>query len=524
MGLDLAAADAALAALDPNLLPRLPLLGPVLGVAFPDNELTAAFDAKLRKTSLEALLVACLRALAGRGPLLLVLEDNHWIDALSHDLLEVIGRPIVGLPVLIVLTYRPPQLECLQAPRVGLQAHFTPIPLADLSPTDAEQLIRQRLEQRADGQVAIPDALIGRITARSQGNPFYIEELLNDLRDQGIDPGDPAAIARLDLPSSLHSLILTRIDRLPERQRITLKVASVVGRVFQSQALLGASPMLGTVAQIDADLEELGRLDLVPLERAEPERSYLFKHIVTQEVAYESLPFATRETLHGRLAAFLERGGSEMIPPIDLLAFHYGRSDNPAKKREYFLRAGAAAQSSYANAAAVEYYRAALPLLTAEERAATLLRLGQVHELTGQWDEARECYRDALATAHGDVRAEARGELAIGELLRKRGAYDEAAEHLARARAGFEAAGDEAGVGEALHYAGNMAAQRGNLRQSAAPAAPQRPRCAARSVEGSAAGAPQRVVAHAILVRSGDVGRSARGLAARQPTRGRWWR
>ena len=460
-----AAARAALATLDPELLPRLPLLGPVLGAALPDNDLTAAFDAKLRKTSLEALLVACLRTLAGRGPLLLVLEDCHWLDDLSHDLLEAIGRAVAGLPVLIVMTYRPPQAERLQASRVSSLPHFTPVPLGDLPAGDAEQLIRQRFRQHYGASVAVPEVLIERITARAQGNPFYIEELLNDLRDKGIAPGDAAAVARLDLPSSLHSLILTRIDRLVERQRVTLKVASVVGRVFQARALLGALPALDTLGRIDADLDELRRLDLVPLEREDPELTYLFKHIVTQEVAYESLPFATRETLHGRLADFLERGGQGTAPPVELLAFHYGRSDNAPKKREYLLKAGAAAQAAYANAAAAEYYRAVLPLLPEAEQAAVLLRLGQVHELTGQWDEADGCYRRALARAsdYGDRALVARAQRAMGELLRKRGAYDAAAEQLTLARAGFEAAGDEAGVGEALHYAGSLAAQRGNF-------------------------------------------------------------
>ena len=458
-------ATAALMALDPELLPRLPLLGPVLGAEIPDNELTAAFDAKLRKTSLEALLVTCLRALAGRGPLLLVLEDCHWLDDLSHDLLEAIGRAVAALPVLIVMTYRPPQAERLQAPRVSGLPHFTPVPLGDLSRDDAGQLIRQRLQQHYGASVAVPEILIERITARAQGNPFYIEELLNDLRDQGIAPGHTAAIARLDLPSSLHSLILTRIDRLAERQRVTLKVASVVGRVFQARALLGALPALGTLVQIDTDLDELRRLDLAPLEREEPEHTYLFKHIVTQEVAYESLPFATRETLHGRLADFLERGGLEAAPSVELLAFHYGRSNNASKKREYLLRAGEAAQATYANAAAVEYFRAVLPLLPEGDQMAVLLRLGQVHEVASQWTDSEECYRRALALATklDDGAMVARSERATGELLRKRGAYDDAADWLARAQAHFEAIGDEAGVGEVLHHAGTLAVQRGNL-------------------------------------------------------------
>lgn len=459
------AAHLALMSLDADLLPRLPLLGPVLGVPIPDNDLTESFDAKLRKTSLEGLLAACLRGLAERGPLLLVLEDCNRLDDLSHDLLDVLGRAISDQPVLIAMTYRPLQLERLREQRVSTLPHFTEIALDHLLHEDAVDLIRRRVQRESDGHVEVSDALIARVIGRAQGNPFYIEELLNDLRDQGIAPEDDAAVAHLPLPSSLHSLLLTRIDRLPEQQRITLKVASVVGRVFDVPALLAALPSLGTALQIDADLDELRRLDLVLLERAEPEPVHQFKSVVTQEVAYESLPFAIRETLHGRLAEFLEMDARRQPAAVDLLAFHYGRSANLEKKREYLLKAAEAARKTYANIDAIDYYREALPLLDAGQQADVLLVLGKVYELTGAWDDAERCYRDAGETASSLGRAgvAARTELAMGELLRKRGEFDAAAEQLVQARLALEAAGDEAGVGEALHYTGNLSAQRGDL-------------------------------------------------------------
>ena len=99
--------EAELAAIDPALVPRAPLLGGPSRLAHSDNDLTASFDAKLRKTSLEGLLVDCLRALASKGPILLVLEDCYWIDPLSRELLEVLGRGLAGVSVLLVLAYRP---------------------------------------------------------------------------------------------------------------------------------------------------------------------------------------------------------------------------------------------------------------------------------------------------------------------------------------------------------------------------------------------------------------------------------
>src|SRR5262249_5348549 len=158
-----------------------------------ENDFTRTLEAQFRKSVLELLLLDCLRA-AGReaqadgSGLLLVLEDLHWIDAVSHDLLEQIARSIVDLPILLVLAYRPPELLRLQAPRVEALAHFTRVVLPDLRAADAEQLIRAKLAQLfPERGGAVPAALIARITTKAQGNPFYVEELLNYLRDRGLD-------------------------------------------------------------------------------------------------------------------------------------------------------------------------------------------------------------------------------------------------------------------------------------------------------------------------------------------------
>ena len=180
--------------------------------------------------------------------------------------------------------------------------------------------------------------------ARSQGNPFYLEELLNYVRDRGLDPAD---LNKIELPDSLHTLILSRIDQLSEREKTTLRVASIVGRLFRAEWLTGYYPELGGMNRVQSDLEQLAELDITPLDTPEPELAYLFKHIVTHEVTYESLPFATRAKLHEQLAAYLERqiaaGALTEASLLDTLVYHYERSDNPAKQREYLQKAGQAA-------------------------------------------------------------------------------------------------------------------------------------------------------------------------------------
>ena len=445
--------------INPALLPRLPLLGAILNLPIPDNELTSSFDAKLRKESLESLLVDCLRKQARIAPLLLVLEDSHWLDPLSHDLLEVISRAIADLPVLIVLAYRPPQLDIRMAPRVRQLFYFTEISLTDLPAEEIEQLVAFKLSQIYGEAAKVPKALTEKISLRAEGNPFYIEELLNYLHDRNIDLGQAEALAQIDLPDSLYSLILSRIDQLTENQKTILKVASVIGRLFRAAVLWGVYTQFGGQERIQKDLDALSTLELTPLDTPEPELAYIFKHILTQEVAYETLSFATRAMLHDQIGQYLENNYREVLDQyVDLLAYHFERSENRPKKREYLLKAAEAAQTNYANAAAITYYQHVLHLLAEDERVAGLLKLGQVFELVGEWENAEQINREAerLASQINDARSQAQAQRALGWLLRKRGEYNAAEEELRHARESYQYLGDSAGVSNTLADIGEI--------------------------------------------------------------------
>ena len=452
-----------LAAIDPTLVPRAPLLDGLLGLPIPDNELTAGFDAKLRKTSLEGLLLACLRARARVTPLVLAFEDCHWLDPLSRDLLEVLARAVAELRVLLVLAYRP-STEVGGGLGIESLPQFSEIALAELDRPSAAMLIRSKLEPVLGPGVEPPAALVELVADRAQGNPFYIEELLNFIRSKGVDLKDEAAMRKLELPESLHSLILSRIDTLGEDARRPLKVASVLGRVFRAPTLPSIYPELGAFDEVNRHLRTLASVDLVNVDQ-EAEQSWLFKHVVTQEVAYESMPFAFRAMLHERAAGYIESTGPDAVERnLDLLAHHYGLGTNLPKKREFLARAGAAAQAAYANASAIDYFAQLAPLVEGSARADVLLKLGKVLELTGKWQRAEEVEGEALALAErdGDGRARASCETALAEVARKQGRYDEALARLERARQDFEAAGDDAGVGMVLHLTGTLAAQRGD--------------------------------------------------------------
>jgi predicted ATPase/class 3 adenylate cyclase len=458
------ALDSRLAEVNPLLTARLPLLGAILNLPIPDNELTGPLEARLRKLSLETLLVECLRSISEDNPLFIVLEDTHWMDALSHDLLDALARSIAQSPVLLVLTQRPPEPGHPQLQSIRQLPYFDEILLNAFTEDEAARLITLKLARLFSLEGPAPPALVGRLVARSAGNPFYLEELLNFLKDQKIDFLDPQAVASLELPASLHSLVLSRIDRLTENEQACLKVASVIGRVFPAAAVWGVQNHIDPQI-VSADLKRLREADLTALERPEPELVYIFKHVVTQEVTYESLAHATRSRLHNEIGLLLERlYADKLAQNVDLLAFHFDRSLNADKKREYLCKAGEAAQAQYANQAAISYFERALPLLSVADSIPVLLKLGKVWELTGEWKKAGACYQRAFEAAGSrqDRHAQARCQAATGDLLRKQGLYPEATDWLGLARTCFEELRDTAGVGQTLHAAGTVAAMQGD--------------------------------------------------------------
>ena len=222
----------------------MPLLGTLLQLDIPDNELTSALDAKLRKTSLEALLVDCLRAEARKTPLLIVLEACQWLDPLSFDLVVTVANAIAELPVLLILTMRPDDHTQAWRERLKRLVYYTEIQLQPLNSEAAAQFAALKLAQLLGGAAEVAPGLVERIIAQAEGNPFYIEELLNYLHFQHVDFRDSAALTQLELPDSLQRLVLSLIDQLSESQKITVKVASIIGRIFRAAWLQGMYPDL----------------------------------------------------------------------------------------------------------------------------------------------------------------------------------------------------------------------------------------------------------------------------------------
>lgn len=463
----------------PAFVDAMPLLNIVLELNIPENDFTKNLEPEIRQTVLQALLEDCLKAAAKDEPLLIVIEDMHWIDALSHNLLEKLARALTNLPVCFVLAYRPPQLARLEAPRLEALPQFTRIVLHELTLAEAENAIRAKLMQLYPARASIlPGGLVETLMARSQGNPFYLEELLNYLRDRGLDPAD---LNRIELPDSLHTLILSRIDQLSEQEKTTLRVASIVGRLFRARWLTGYYPTLGTASQVKESLNLLQALDITPLDsttqspQGEPELIYLFKHIIIHEVTYESLPFATRAKLHEQLAVYLETVEAlHATSLLETLSFHYERSNNTAKQIEYLRKAGEAAQKIFANDAALDFYGKLLALFkngqaNAKEHAEIYLQRGKVLEMLGQYDEAESDYRATLmlvGQSQTDAGLKAGAQFALGKLNRLRSDYISALEWLVQAQEMRAALQDNAGMAQVLIETGMVLTRQGQPAQA----------------------------------------------------------
>ncbi len=435
----------------PTRRESLPLLGLLLELPLPENEFTRALEEKDRKGALEALLLDLLTQAAREagtqgGALVLVLEDLHWLDPLGHDLLVMLAHAAAPLPLFILLAYRPLERARAQSQQqIATLPYYTTFTLEALDEASLEGLVQAKLAQLFPTHAGeLPPELTRQLATRAQGNPFYIEEILSYMRDRGLDPYDSSQLKTHELPGSLHRLILARIDQLSEWEQTTLRVASVVGRLFYAAWLPAAAPELGALPRVKEDLSRLSYLELTPQDTPEPELGYLFKHIITQEVAYESLPQGTRQMLHEQLGHWLEAEVAA-LPPLDLLAYHYGHSANVAKQREYFQRAGDAAKESYANEAAIDYYERLLPLLEdAQTLTQILLRLGQVLAMVGRPDEAVARANEAItqATAAQQPRLQAQAQLLLADLANVRGDYAAALAWQGQAQAICETIGD----------------------------------------------------------------------------------
>lgn len=280
-------------------------------------------------------------------PLALVVEDLHWVDKISEEFLGFLTENVLDARILLLATYRPGY----RPPWID-KSYAGQTPLQPLSRGDSLHVVRSVL--RADRLV---DLVTEEIVAKGDGNPFFLEQLAlhaGEARDLRAD---------LMVPNTIHDVVMARIDRLPDEMKLLLQTAAVIGREFSPRLLnavwKGREPL-------DTQLRELGRLEFV-YERVESEGTmYVFRHALTQETAYGSLLEKHRRTYHGAVGHALEELYSGRTDEVaELLALHFGRSDEAEKAVDFAILAAEKAQRRWANNDALTYFNDALHHLDA---------------------------------------------------------------------------------------------------------------------------------------------------------------
>ncbi|MBU0596091.1 AAA family ATPase, partial [Candidatus Bipolaricaulota bacterium] len=280
-------------ALGPATAARAPLLNDILMLGIPESPLTRSYEPGVRQDSLAALVGELMRQAASRGPLVLIIEDAHWLDSLSWELLVSVARALANRPALLVLTHRPfPEPIPTEFSTLRGMGGVEPMLLGSLSPDDTLELAAVRLGLTA---TALPEAVVGLLADRAEGNPFYATELIGALLDQGLLAMDGASCRvtvdatalRKSVPDTLEGVVLARLDQLPAEVQLTVKVAAVVGRSFLLRTLESIHPGRIESADLRKHLAHTASRRLTVLETEDPEPAFAFQHAVTQQVAYD---------------------------------------------------------------------------------------------------------------------------------------------------------------------------------------------------------------------------------------------
>jgi class 3 adenylate cyclase/tetratricopeptide (TPR) repeat protein len=311
-----------------------------------------------RDATLDAI-VGWLIEVAERTPVLMAWEDLHWADPTTLETLGMLIEQVPTAAMLVVATYRPEL-----TPPWSQRSHMTPITLNRLERPEVETMVGH-----LSGGRPLPGEVVDHIVAKADGVPLYVEELTKAILGSGVleARGDAyvltGALAQLHIPETLQDSLMARLDRAP-RLREVAQLGSVLGREF-------AYDMISALAGLEEQMLQsgLGQLvvDELLYQRGRPPRSrYLFKHALIQDAAYQSLLKRTRQQYHQQVAKLLEDRFPEVASTQpELVAHHYTEANCTAQAIAYWLRAGAAAASKWANVEAIDQFRRGLALVEA---------------------------------------------------------------------------------------------------------------------------------------------------------------
>jgi class 3 adenylate cyclase/tetratricopeptide (TPR) repeat protein len=335
------------------------LFADLLGIHIGSRQALAAMSSLQKKGLLFSAFLAQLEGLAVRGPVLVVLEDVHWLDPTSRELFDQMVERFQRLPVLLVATFRPE----LSPPWTGFP-HVTLLTLSRLAQAQARSLV-----ERVTGAKALPPEVLEQILARTEGVPLFTEELTKAVLESGLlrDAGDhyvlDGPLPGLAIPATLHDSLMARLDRLGPAKKVA-QIGACIGREFDHELLAAVVPL--PEADLVAALDRLVAAELVFRRGIPPATTYIFKHALVRDAAYQSLLRKSRQDLHANIAAALEKRFPHTLEARpELVARHFDEAGLFAEAVGYWLRAGRLSAARSANVEAIAHLRSGLVSLAA---------------------------------------------------------------------------------------------------------------------------------------------------------------
>jgi class 3 adenylate cyclase/tetratricopeptide (TPR) repeat protein len=336
----------------------IPYIGSLFSLSYREvDEISPAFW----KEQIQKAIQAILSALVRQGPTIIRLEDLHWADPSFLELIRLLLSESRD-PILFLCVYRP-TISLFTGHQISAMAHpYQEIRLQDLSASESQGMVGSLLKTET-----IPAELQRFLQDKVEGNPFYIEEVINSLIESDTliqDNGNwklTREIAEAEVSSTIHGVIAGRLDRLEKESKRILQEASVIGRTFFYEILTQVTDLK---QQIDRNLRSLERLDLIRTRALQPDLEYIFKHTLTQEVVYNGLLKKERRAIHERIGLVMEQLFQDRLPEFyETLAYHFQQGQSVNKAVTYLMKAGEKSLKRYAVEEAHQYYHEAYDLI-----------------------------------------------------------------------------------------------------------------------------------------------------------------
>ncbi len=314
------------------------------------------------KSRLKDAVQMILSALARRTPTILYLEDLHWADP---SFVELLRNALLEIrePAIVLCVYRPTFNLFTSHQLRGIGKIYQEIRLQDLSPSESQDMLGSLLKVDS-----IPADLRRFVQDKAEGNPFYLEELVNSLIDSGTlirEDGNWTLIrlvSESDISPTIHGVISGRLDRLEKEEKRIIQEASVIGRAFLYKILERVTELK---ADIDPCLRVLERLDLIRTRPLQPDLEYVFKHALTQEVVYNGLLKKERKEIHERIGQVMEQLFRQRLSEhYETLALHFTKGHSVQKAVDYLIKSGERSLKRYALEDSHWYFKKAFDFLS----------------------------------------------------------------------------------------------------------------------------------------------------------------